>query len=322
MNSTQPFGLSVPLGKDAHRWAEQFAAEQATPEKEKQVYLNTLAVYAVHSYLKWLTVETALSQSDSWHPGVRAIFDVADLVLPNIGKLECRPVLPGETALVLPTEVIQDRIGYVAVQFNQQLDSVQLLGFASAEANTQASETLHISELQSLDALIDQIYQPLIKQLPRPSVKPERVLVNLRQWIEGVFNEDWQSADWVLASNLRSTINLTHQGLAPEPFTISRAKEIDWRMHQVDMVLALMVQLTPKAKDVDICLRLYPSSDVAHLPPDLQLAVLDEAGNICMEAQARSADSWIQLEFSCNPEERFSLKVVLGEISITEEFVV
>jgi hypothetical protein len=41
-----------------------------------------------------------------------------------------------------------------------------------------------------------------------------------------------------------------------------------------------------------------------------------------MEAQTRSADDWMQLEFSCQHEERFTVRVVLGEISITEEFVV
>ncbi|PHM06717.1 DUF1822 family protein, partial [Nostoc sp. 'Peltigera malacea cyanobiont' DB3992] len=76
------------------------------------------AVYAVHSYLKWLNIETALNQGDSWHRGLRAIFDVADLVLPGVGKLECRPVLPDEAAIVLPPIMTQERIGYVAVQFS------------------------------------------------------------------------------------------------------------------------------------------------------------------------------------------------------------
>jgi ABC-type phosphate transport system substrate-binding protein len=190
MNSTQSLHLTVPLGQDAHRLALQFAAEQATPDKGKQVYLNTLAVYAVHSYLKWLPVETVLSQGDSWHPGLRAISDVADLVLPNIGKLECRPVLPGEIAFTLPPEVTTDRIGYVAVQFSQQLDSVELLGFAPANPNTEPPDKIPVAELQSIDALIDNIHQQSIKHIQNPAVKRETLLVNLRQWLEGIFNEE------------------------------------------------------------------------------------------------------------------------------------
>jgi Protein of unknown function (DUF1822) len=67
MNNTETHHLSVPLSNNAHRWAEDFAREQDNPSKGRQVYLNTLAVYAVYSYLKWLNIEAALNQSDSWH---------------------------------------------------------------------------------------------------------------------------------------------------------------------------------------------------------------------------------------------------------------
>jgi hypothetical protein len=87
--------------------------------------------------------------------------------------------------------------------------------------------------------------------------------------------------------------------------------------------LVVQVQLTPTATAaVDIRLRLYPGSDAIHLPANLQLIVLDESGTACMEAMARSTDDWMQLEFSCQHEEKFSVSVKLGEISITEEFVV
>lgn len=33
MTSVELEPIGVPLGKDAHRWAEMFASEQATPQK-------------------------------------------------------------------------------------------------------------------------------------------------------------------------------------------------------------------------------------------------------------------------------------------------
>ncbi len=316
MNSTQSLYLKVPLGKDAHRWAEQFASEQATPQKGKQVYLNTLAVFAVHSYLKWLPVETALDRADSWHPSLRAIFDIADLVLPNVGRLECRPVLPGESAFSLPPEATQDRIGYVAVQFDRQLDFVELLGFAPA-STSEPPEKIQVTQLQSLDALIDTIHQRSLQPVQMPAVQPESLLVNLRQWLEGLFNEDWQPPGLVLASNLRSPIRLE---LDPQTRAINRAKVIGLG---TQLIVVLVVQVTPTATEVvDVCLRLYPGNHSVHLPPNLQLTVMDEAGTACMDARSRNADDWMQLEFSCQHEERFSVRVVLGEISITEQFVV
>lgn len=307
MTTTQSRPISVPVGEDAHRWAEQFAAEQDTPQKGKQVYLNTLAVYAVHSYLKWLMVETDLSGGDSWYPGLRALFDVADLVLLNVGKLECRPVLPGEVSFEIPTEVTQDRIGYVAVQFNQQLDSVQLLGFAPAITNDEPPQKVQLAQLQSLDTLIDTIHGIPSKQVDNP---PATLLVNLRQWLEGIFNEDWQPTGLVLASNFRTTSIAN---------CLSRAKVINLAGEP----LLLVVELTPIAREVvDIRLRLYPGSEVIYLPENLQLIVFDEVGTACMEAQARSADNCMELEFSCQPGERFSVKVVLERTSLTEQFAV
>jgi hypothetical protein len=292
--------LSVPLPQNVHRWAEEFAAEQETPQKGKQVYLNTLAVYAVHSYLKWLNVETALNQGDSWHRGLRSIFDVADLVLPGVGRLECRPVLPGEEAIALPPTSSPDRIGYVAVQFSQQLDAVELLGFAPVMETMEATQVLQIAQLKSFDVLIDTIHR-------------HSFLVNLRSWVAGIFEESWQSPELVFASNLRSTSTIVRSSNS-----ISRAKVMD-----LGRQVLLLVELTPTNSEVfDIRLRVYPGDDAIHLPPNLQLIVLDAAGNMGMEAQARSVDDWMQLEFSCQHEEKFSVKIVLGETSLMEEFVV
>ncbi|PHM06716.1 DUF1822 family protein [Nostoc sp. 'Peltigera malacea cyanobiont' DB3992] len=104
----------------------------------------------------------------------------------------------------------------------------------------------------------------------------------------------------------------------PSTNSISRAKLIN-----LESQVLLLLQLTPTDSEVfDIRLRVYPGDDSIHLPLDLQLIVLNEAGNTSMEAQARSADDWMQLEFSCQHEEKFSVKIVLGETSLMEEFVV
>ncbi|MBR8833881.1 MAG: DUF1822 family protein [Stigonema ocellatum SAG 48.90 = DSM 106950] len=302
MTSRQIQSIRVPLGKDAHHWAQQFAAEQDTPQKSKRVYLNTLAVYAVNSYLSWLMVDTDLTQGDIWHPGLRALFDVADLVLSNIGKLECRPVLPGEVAFDLPMDVAEDLIGYVAVQFNQQLDSVELLGFAPAMTDDEPPDKLQLAELQSLETLIDAIHN-FSRQLEEP------LLVNLRQWLEGVFNEDWQPPRLVLTRNFRSISGRTN--------STSRSKVINLAEH----LLVLVVQLTPTDGDtVDIRLRLCPDIDTIYLPENLHLIVFDEAEIPCMEAQATNAANWIELEFSCELGEKFSVKVILGRVSLIQKF--
>lgn len=149
--------LTVPLELKAHELARQLAAVQSTVQKGKRVYLNALAVYAVHSYLKWLQIETDLEGSDSFNQVKTALANVADLLITGIGSLECRPVLPGETSILLPEEVIKNRIGYVGVQFSDRLDSVQLLGFAPSLDSLNPPQQLAVAELMPIDTLIEQI---------------------------------------------------------------------------------------------------------------------------------------------------------------------
>jgi hypothetical protein len=149
--------LTVPLDLKAHEMARQLAAVQSTVQKGKRVYLNALAVYAVHSYLKWLQIETDLEGSDSFNQVKTALANVADLAITGIGSLECRPVLPGETTMLLPEEVIENRIGYVGVQFSTRLDSVQLLGFAPSLDSSNPPQQIAVAELMPIDALIEQI---------------------------------------------------------------------------------------------------------------------------------------------------------------------
>jgi Protein of unknown function (DUF1822) len=166
---------------------------------------------------------------------------------------------------------------------------------------TESSAIFQIAQLQSFDTLIDIIHR-------------QTLLINLRQWVTGIFESNWQAPELVFANNLRSSSTMTR----PSTNSISRAKVINL----VPQVL-LLVQLTPTDSEVfDIRLRIYPGDDAIHLPPNLQLIVLDETGNTGMEVQARSADDWMQLEFSCQHEEKFSVKIVLGETSLMEEFVV
>jgi len=328
INQATP-SLTVPLEREAHCLAKQFATQQATPQKGKQVYLNTLAVYAVHSYLKWLQIETDLSQGYSWLPGLRALFNVADLVLPGIGKLECRPVLPEETACELPLEVREGRIGYVAVQFGERLDEVQLLGFVRAVDISDTTEQILMAELQALDTLLDCI--PANVVAPEPVLTARKMQVNLSRWLENTFEAGWQTLEALHtteAVNLAFTrsaeqfrkIDALHPGAS-----MSAGKLIDMGMQLAGQRVVLIVMIAPSSdQEVNIRMRVCPTGSQTYLPPGLQLTAFDasRATSPDLQAQARSDDNWIQLEFSGEPGEHFRVKVTIGDVSITEDFVI
>ena len=154
VNSMDTYLLEIPLEQTARNLALQFASEQANPQKGKRVYFNTLAVWAVNYFLEWMELETDIDGGDSWHPGMRAILDVADLVLPGIGKIECCPVMLGETAISLP-EVRENRIAYLAVGFAEPFDKVKLLGFIPAVEIVDETEEISLTNLKPIEELLD-----------------------------------------------------------------------------------------------------------------------------------------------------------------------
>ena len=108
------YKIALPL--TARIKAQQFRIHQFDPLKSKQVYLNTLSVIAVNYYLNRLGWTTNLETSDSWNPVLQTMMNVADLDIPNYGKIECRFVLPNDDWITVPHEVKLQRIAYIAVK--------------------------------------------------------------------------------------------------------------------------------------------------------------------------------------------------------------
>lgn len=155
----EPTALSIPLPLTAHQLADAFAAQQPTPEQSDRVRRNTLVVWAVNQYLTLLDVTTDVSAGDSWNPILRSGEDVADLVLPDLGRLECRPFMPGEAEIRLPEEVRTDRIGYVAVELGADLKQAWILGFIPSLDVMNPATVLRRNELRSREELLDHLFR-------------------------------------------------------------------------------------------------------------------------------------------------------------------
>ena len=121
-------GFDVYLTKKMHKCAQNLAAQQTHESKAKQVYLNSLAICAVRFYFEILQIETDWKNSDSFDAIMQTFFNLADLKLTGIGKLECRPVLAEQQNTYIPIEC-EDRIGYVFVRLDASLKNATILGF-------------------------------------------------------------------------------------------------------------------------------------------------------------------------------------------------
>lgn len=86
--------------------------------------------------------------------------------------------------------------------------------------------------------------------------------------------------------------------------------------------LGLMVAILPKPQQKSaVLVRVYSLSD-ACLPPGLKLTVLDEDDADFLEAKSRETDDFIQLKFTGDSGESFSVKIGLANSEISEGFVI
>jgi hypothetical protein len=150
--ATSDPALEIPLGISIWDIANRFADAQPHPAKAEQVRRNTLAVLAVRQYLSWHHIQTDIAASDCWNPAIRALEDVADLILPPLGRVECRPVLPGTTTCELPLETLMERMGYFWVELDLDGSTGRLVGFAEPSFDEDAlAVVLEHSQLLSLE---------------------------------------------------------------------------------------------------------------------------------------------------------------------------
>lgn len=239
--------LPMPITHRAFQTAQQFAALVLNPQEAQQVYLNTLAVWAVHDYLQLMEIDTDLGPSDSWHPVLRMCVDVADLTVKGLGKLECRPVRANGQGMFenkepspshpikshpessdrstmavcfIPPEVWDERIGYVVVEIDEEKKEATLLGFAK----TAGTGELVLSELQSMDALLRHLEELARSHEAHHSL--ERSQINLSQWMLNVFEVGWQ--------DVQSLFGTQPETLAPESSSTSRLKLGQWFQNIVD----------------------------------------------------------------------------------------
>lgn len=324
--------LPLPITEAARRSAQQFADQQPSPQKAEQVYHNTLAVYVVNHYLQLMGIDTDLEASDSWNSVVRLCVDTSDLEVVGVGRLECRSVRSPESTCRIPPEC-QDRIGYMVVQIDQSLREATLLGFAQ----TVLRDELPLSQLRPLEDFLEYLSQ-LQKSTAAQSITRSKTLVNLGQWLRNLSATGWQTVETLLgvtetdlALSFRSADNFRRLDSDPSETGVRLAKLIDLGIQLAGQPVALVVELrpevdplrlTPDRPKTGIRLQVHPTGHQTFLPPNLQLVVLDESAAIFLEARARNADNYIQLQFSGEPGEHFSVKVALDNQSVVEDFVI
>jgi Protein of unknown function (DUF1822) len=314
MNDTNISHFTITLDRSAHRSAANFSAKQTSPTKGRRVYLNTLAVSAVRQYLNCVCdLEIDLTHGYSWKPEFHSIMNVADLVIPNVGRIECISVLPDRTEVILSPETIEDRIGYVAVQFSENLSSVELLGFVAKSVG----EAIHINQLQPLDDLLDLIYVDGLN--------------NLSQFLNGILGIGWEPIESLIVDRNNTISNhpefALRNILTNTPYESIRefntGKIIDLRANIANIPLLLLIGLNHEPDGrINVRARLHSAGGVLVLPPNLKLILQNANGESLSQVQYPEAMNFIQLQsFKLKSGTQFKIQVALDNHSFTESFI-
>ncbi|MDF5726918.1 MAG: DUF1822 family protein [Rhizonema sp. PD38] len=104
---------------------------------------------------------------------------------------------------------------------------------------------------------------------------------------------------------------------------IKAKRVLDLGIQLADYPVALMVAILRKpGNSFSVLLRVYPMGNQRYLPLGLQLAGLYENGEPFLEVKARKQDDYIQLKFSAEFGEQFSVRVALENAIIIENFLI
>jgi Protein of unknown function (DUF1822) len=306
--------FTVVLDRTAHHWAKTFAGQQTTVGKGRRVYLNTLAVCAVQQYIK-IVCQLQLVPGDAWHPSHQAILDVADLVVPGLGKIECRSILPGEHEMNVPLESIDDRIGYVAVQFNEELSEVELLGCTQHLS----SGSILLDQLSPIESLIDW-------------VMTNSYMASLEGILTGVFGNGWEPVSSLITDTIKSdnrdlALRSVMTSLIQAPFesihnfTAGKMMDLKVRIGSISLLLLVGLSREPDGR-IKVRVRLYSAGTELQLPPNIQLVLQDGRGQIKSQVQYPQSMNFIQLNyFRLESGTKFNIQIALDNHSVMESFV-
>lgn len=317
------FSLPLPITQRARDIAQEFASQQPTSHKAEQVRLNTLAVQVTQNYLEMMDVVTDVVAADSWHPVMRYCTNVADLVIPKIGRLECRPVRSHDTTFSVPPEVWEERIGYAVIQIDDALETAQFLGFVPSIQ----SEEVSFAALRSPEDLLDYLYT-LAEAIPVTAnvaawTAMSQAFVNLGQWLQDSFDAGWETVESLLNPSELAYANAFRSAGTTGPSlnqNVYRAKRID--LPETGQSLVLVMGLNPIEQGrTEVNVQIYPLEELL-LPPELQLVLLDEAGDTLLETRATGANSYLQLQAEFCEGDRFQVQLNFLGVEVTQGFVV
>lgn len=347
LDSAQDFRLLLPetvlLEADHFALASHTSSKEAPNTDTWQVYLNTLALLALEV---WLNDRLAVGAK-------RAERDMSNIAIAGSLKLGDYKFCAISTEHLLdeivniPQSVIEAQSTphfYVLLEVLEEDEEVIIRGFLPYNELIQLQNNLQLQvydgcykiSLSYFDIEPNHILAYCRYIQPSEFTVPNSLgtiistsITKLRQWLQGVIDEGWQTIDSLANPELSlafSTRNINRD--------TKRAKIIDLGIDLDKKKSVLLVSISSDIAEnpqeniisenpdkITVLAQLYPVDGERFLPQNLKLILLSKAGKTLQEVTARVQDNYIQLKpFKGEAGKKFSIQVSLGDANVIENF--
>jgi len=186
--------LAIPI-LDAERSEAHEVSIQFPQQQVEQHYYRVLVAAVMQRCLKMLGIDSHPDRIKDWLDPKSDFYGQFErftcLYIPQVQKyLWCYPIRQNERQYFIP-KGDDNYIGFVVIELVKPYRVGQVLGFVPVGSES----ALSVSDLQPLDALIDCIVAPQ----PEP--------IRLSQWLDHLFEPDWQPLNTLLQSLRQPILN-------------------------------------------------------------------------------------------------------------------
>lgn len=198
-------------------------------------------------------------------------------------------------------------------------DSVHLVLEGSLERLQRIEQLFKSGQLNEiLGITVDDVQ--VILPVKEEAVVPSQVPVNLSLWLQNVVDDVWKTVQEVLDE---PRVELMFSGRSASSKAVLKAQEIVLGMPRNSRSLGLVVAVSQKpSQERDICLQVHPIGST-NLPDHLKFVAIDTtSGQTIVQDQAGNYREWIQLNLNGKPGEEFNIRIELGDVSVTQNFII
>lgn len=350
-NPNSPQDLRMLLQETAWLEPEHFALAQKTSSLEKtnhntswKIYLNTLALLGLEVWLEKSLPDKVITRD------IHAIATAGNL---KAGEFKFCAIatesLLGEVVKI-PKAIIENPDNfahfYVVLEVLEEEEQVVIRGFLSHKQLIESKnnfklpisdggyqiplslfdmEPNHLSLYQryvEASEFLAPVAQTQVAQATKIAANiVSTTTTKLSEWLQGVINESWQSLDSIKRPEY---FDYSFRSINDET---KRTKIIDLGINLDSHKVALVICISPNNLDdvnqnkIRVLAQLRPMNEDDFLPYDIKLSLISKAGKVLQEISSRTQDKYIQLNvFKGESGKQFSIKVSLGNSSITEKF--